>query len=66
MSLLARYSSPCSECGETIQADEPIRHAHGEWAHAVCPELLAYRVDGVACQECWTIPATNGECGCDA
>lgn len=37
--MLARFTSPCPECGELIEeGTEIIRQASGDWVHRTCPD----------------------------
>lgn len=66
MTLMARWSGVCPECGERWQPGDLIRADETElgtppaWQHAVCPDPLATEHPG--CQECWL---THPEGACD-
>lgn len=54
MTIQARYSGTCPECGGRWQPGDPINAPRGRWQHEVCPDDpgdLAVR-HGV-CQTCW-------------
>lgn len=65
MSLMARWSGTCPECGETwqpgdfIRADEPEPGSLPTWQHTVCPDPLLAK-HGV-CQTCY-LDHPKGEC----
>ena len=73
MTIQARYSGVCVECGERWQPGDLIRadkyHHDGKalWTHAVRPDatdpLPAARPGEVACPDCWLI---HPEGACDA
>ncbi|VXB83114.1 conserved hypothetical protein [Aeromicrobium sp. 9AM] len=63
MTLMARYSGECPECGERWSAGDLIRADEDKaWKHAVCPTP---RPTAAPCASCFQIPAANGACGCD-
>lgn len=64
MTIPARYSGVCPDCGERWQPGDPIRFAlnprseHPWWRHAVCPIVLDaadLRPGEVACPDCWLV-----------
>lgn len=77
MTLAARYSGTCPECGGTWQPGDLIRAREDErripddqsvlkvavWQHASCPgdELDALVHDHPVCQTCW-LSHPNGAC----
>ena len=65
MTIQARYSGVCPECGERWQPGDLIRaDGDGAWKHAVCPDdklAASIRPGEVACQDCWLIHP-EGEC----
>lgn len=66
MTLMARYSGTCPDCGERWQPGDLIRadaHEPGTlptWQHAVCPDPLA--TEHPVCTTCWL---THPEGACD-
>lgn len=67
MTLMARWSGVCPECGETWQPGDYIRADAPEpgdpplWQHATCPDPLV--TEHPVCQKCWlTHPAIEGAC----
>lgn len=66
MSIQARYSGTCPDCGDRwqpgdlIRADEPEPGDLPEWRHAVCPDPLTDT--NPVCQTCWL---THPEGACD-
>lgn len=72
MTIQARYSGMCPECGERWQPGDLIRacehpNANGLpcWHHAVCPivpDAAAVRPGEVACPDCWLIHPKGVEC----
>ena len=71
MSIPARYSGTCPECGERWQPGDLIRSdatQPGElpvWQHAVCPEAVE-KLEGDVCPRCFLRRSLSGDCGCDA
>ena len=75
MTIQARYSGVCVECGERWQPGDLIRadkyHRDGLpiWQHAVCPDarvdalMAPARRGEVSCPVCWLI---HPEGACDA
>lgn len=63
MSIPARYSGVCPECGERWQPGDLIRSAAQPiwptvWTHAVCPDVPdpdAIRPGEQVCTDCWLI-----------
>lgn len=64
MTLMARYSGTCPECGgrwqpgDLIRAEEPPLGSLPEWAHAVCPpdsDDLSLRPGEQVCTTCWLV-----------
>ena len=70
MSIPARYSGTCPECGvrwqpgDLIRADERPRGELPVWQHAVCPESVE-KAEGTVCDRCFLRRSLTGECGCD-
>lgn len=70
MTIPARYSGTCSECGERWQPGDLIRadeHPLGKlpvWQHAVCPESVE-KPEGAVCDRCFLRRSLTGACGCD-
>ena len=71
MSIKARWSGTCPECGERWQPDDPIRsvvvgHEHVErWVHDRCPNAsdpLSLRPGETVCPDCWLV---HPEGACD-
>ena len=71
MTIQARYSGVCRECGERWQPGDLIRsqavgaERHEYWLHAACPivpDAAAVRPGEVACPDCWLI---HPEGACD-
>lgn len=73
MSIRARYSGVCPECGERWQpgdlisaADQPIWPT--VWTHAICPDaaidalMAPARTGEVSCPDCWLV---HPEGACD-
>ena len=65
MSIQARYSGTCPDCGERWQPGDLIRvvpddQRPGVWRHAVCPDPLTDT--NPVCQTCWL---THPEGACD-
>lgn len=69
MTLMARWSGTCPECGETWQPGDLIRSestydgptgTSPVWQHAVCPDPLD--TNNPVCQTCWL---THPEGACD-
>ena len=71
MSIQARFSGTCPECGERWQPGDLIRAEDtppGElpvWRHAACPESVE-KLEGDVCTRCFLRRSLSGECGCDA
>jgi hypothetical protein len=63
VSIPARYSGFCPECGERWQPGDLIRceertgspGADPAWKHAVCPDPLLDRLIGKPCPVCWLV-----------
>ena len=61
MTIPARYSGVCPECGERWQPGDLIRadkyHDNGVpvWTHAVCPDPITDGLVGTACPVCWLV-----------
>ena len=70
MTMPARYSGTCPNCGERWQPGELIRSTvvgyehHEVWQHTVCPESVE-EAEGAACDRCFLRRSLTGECGCD-
>ena len=74
MSIPARYSGLCSECGERwqpgdlIRSDYKVPGRYPIWTHAVCPDaaidalMARARTGEVSCSECFLI---HPEGACD-
>ena len=66
MTLMARFSGVCPECGERwqpgdlIRAEQPHPGNLPEWQHAVCPDPLV--AEHPVCTTCWL---THPEGACD-
>ena len=68
MTLMARYSGTCPECGERWQPGDLIRSEETpsgspvQWQHATCPDSAAsdYEHHAPVCETCWLSHA--GEC----
>ena len=71
MTIMARYSGICPECGERWQPGDLIRSVadwdgSNVWTHATCPKpeldrLLEVRPGEVSCRACFLIHP-EGEC----
>ena len=70
MTIPARYSGVCPECGERWQPGDLIRSQavgaqhHDFWMHAVCPtpyDALTVNAGEKVCPTCWLIHP-EGEC----
>jgi len=67
MTIMARYSGVCPECGERWQPGDLIRAQMGDygvidhWQHAVCPDPITDGLIGTACPVCWLVHP-EGEC----
>lgn len=70
MTIPARYSGTCHECGERWQPGDLIRSdfkvpgRYPIWTHAVCPESVE-KPEGAVCARCFLRRSLTGECGCD-
>ena len=71
MSVQARWSGTCSECGERWQPGDLIRAEGSEanglpiWTHAVCPLVLdpsVLRPGETVCTDCWLVHPKGVEC----
>ena len=68
MTLPARYSGTCPECGDRWQFGDLIRAEETRpgdlpaWQHAVCPDDDPLTAAHPACQTCWL---THPEGACD-
>ena len=69
MTIPARHSGVCPECGERWQPGDLIRSDQREadglpiWRHAVCPDPApAVRPGEVVCPACWLV---HPEGACD-
>ena len=71
MSIQARWSGQCPECGERWQPGDLIRpvivgYEHVQrWVHAVCPDALdpsVLRPGETVCTDCWLVHPKGGEC----
>lgn len=61
----ARYPGRCGVCDEAIRVDELVTYVDDQLAHHECPTVTAAATPD-PCPSCWTVPAANGACGCDA
>ena len=70
MTIPARYSGMCPDCGERWQPGDLIRTDQlndvglALWTHATCPDvpdISAVRPGEVICTDCWLIHP-KGEC----
>lgn len=59
MTLMARYSSICSECGGRWQPGDLIRSDGGVLRHAHCPDdydqMVGLRPGETVCTTCWLV-----------
>lgn len=63
MTLMARYSGVCPECGEGWQPGDMIRADEDQqWKHAVCPDPLAVAPGETVCPTCFLV---HPEGACD-
>ena len=70
MSIQARYSGVCPECGERWQPGDLIRAADQPiwptvWTHAVCPtpyDALTVNAGEKVCPDCWLVHPKGVEC----
>lgn len=68
MTLMARWSGTCPECGGRWQPGDLIRaeaYALGDlpvWQHATCPDTDDLTPTNPVCQTCWL---THPEGACD-
>lgn len=71
MSVQARYSGTCGECGSRWSEDDPIRTsiAYGAsdairvWQHVVCPDVPSdFEHHAPVCETCWL---SHPEGACD-
>lgn len=54
MSIQARWSGECPECGERWQPGDFIRADEDrEWKHAVCPDEATEALLAPVCEVCW-------------
>lgn len=65
MSIMARYSGECPECGERWQPGDFIRVVPDDqrpsiWRHAVCPDASKPEIHPT-CTDCW-LAHPEGEC----
>ena len=72
MTIQARYSGVCPDCGERWQPGDLIASSTDwdgadAWVHAACPDapdpLPTARTGEIACPDCWLI---HPEGACDA
>lgn len=62
MTIQARYSGECPECGERWNPGDFIRaDADRVWKHAVCPDDVTLKTIHPVCQTCW-LSHPEGEC----
>lgn len=71
MTILARYSGTCPDCGERLQPGDLIRSGDCTergvptmWGHAACPQSVE-KAEGAVCDRCFLRRSLTGECGCD-
>lgn len=64
MNIQAQHSSVCDRCEAQIHPGDPIRWEDESWVHTACPDRSPLTIDRAPCLGCFTVPATNGECGC--
>ena len=68
MTIPARFSGVCPDCGERWQPGDLIRSDGRErgglpiWTHAVCPDPLVDHLIGRPCPVCWLV---HPEGACD-
>ena len=71
MSIPARYSGLCIECGERWQPGDLIRSDQlndvgmALWTHAVCPDPIdptTVNPGEQVCTDCWLIHPKGAEC----
>lgn len=64
MTIQARYSGECPECGGRWQPGDLIRSPEGKslWQHAVCPDDETLTAAHAVCTTCWL---THPEGACD-
>ena len=66
MTLMARWSGTCPECGGRWQPGDFIRADEDQaWKHAVCPDNLGdfdLKPTETVCQACWLV---HPEGACD-
>ena len=71
MTIQARYSGVCPECGERWQPGDLIRSDEREagglpiWTHAACPtpyDALAVNPGEKVCPDCWLVHPKGVEC----
>lgn len=71
MTIQARYSGTCPECGDRWQPGDLIRAEAAQpgesptWQHAVCPESVE-SLEGDVCPRCFLRRSLTGECGCES
>ena len=67
MSVAARYSGTCPDCGgrwqpgDLIRATETNEHGESLWQHAVCPDDVVLAASHPVCYVCW-LAHPNGAC----
>lgn len=66
--FITRWDDECNRCGGLMPAGTEAVYEDDELCHAVdCEQAddpdLETAVE--ACPRCFTVPATNGACGCD-
>lgn len=61
MTIQARYSGMCPECGDAWKPGDLIRADEDRaWKHAVCPDAVPASIHPV-CTTCW-LEHAPGEC----
>lgn len=64
MTFTAQYRGRCWACDERIEpGDECAYDEDDEVIHVDCRTRSVTPQE--PCPTCWTVPAANGECGCD-
>lgn len=66
MTIQARYSGTCVECGGRWQPGDLIRtettSGPPQWQHAVCPDDDPLEATHPVCQTCWLTHPTQVNC----
>lgn len=63
MTFAAKYAGRCNTCDERIEVGDMCAFEDDLIIHADC-EKSTEPTFADPCPTCWTVPATNGECGC--